>query len=297
MIGPMLLVSAYLYAHWLTDTLPSDFAFQIKVHWLGLGAALGLVGWYFAMRRLNAKLKQVAISVDLHQRVLSRISTQQFDSFGAKVAHDLKRPLANLVDQTTVALLEENPTRRSTQLEQIKRDTVALGKTFDAILDIHRYQAKQVRPELKPVELLPLCIEMKSVYDDVLQANKMLLGIDVKQTLTVLGNAALLGRALSNLIENCIHHCPAGTCVELVVFESKNRAVIGVRDDGNGIDEGSIDLIFEQFVSLESCRQTEGNGLGLSMVKAVVELMNGEIKVENRVPRGVQFLMSFPILR
>jgi signal transduction histidine kinase len=104
------------------------------------------------------------------------------------------------------------------------------------------------------------------------------------------GNAEMLRRAVRNLVENALNHTPDGTAVEIVVGE---RGTISVRDEGEGIPTAKRELIFQRFWRRDHQR-AGGAGLGLSIVKRIVDAHGGTIAVENEPTGGANFTMRFP---
>ena len=110
-------------------------------------------------------------------------------------------------------------------------------------------------------------------------------------------DAEKLYHIIWNLADNAIKYTPNGGKVYISLIEEKERLIIRVRDTGIGIPEGEIENIFEPFVRIDKarCRESGGFGLGLSLVKEIVETQNGEIKVKSRQDKGSVFTIILPI--
>lgn len=108
------------------------------------------------------------------------------------------------------------------------------------------------------------------------------------------GDRDLLTQLISNLLENALEHSRDGANIWVELRTSKGRALLEVGDDGPGLPASAVDSVFDRFVRLDSSRTTPGNGLGLSLVRAIAELHHGEVRVAQTAP-GAVFEVSLPL--
>lgn len=111
---------------------------------------------------------------------------------------------------------------------------------------------------------------------------------------TVSGDRDLLTQMISNLLENTLEHARDGANAWIRLRVSDRIAILEVGDDGPGLPANATDSVFERFVRLDSSRSTPGNGLGLSLVRAIAELHNGHARVAATEP-GAVFEISLPL--
>jgi two-component system, OmpR family, sensor histidine kinase BaeS len=114
---------------------------------------------------------------------------------------------------------------------------------------------------------------------------------------TVMADADRLEVALDALVENAVHHTQEQDTIEVSIRRLGNRAVISVRDTGSGIPAADLDHIFDRFARADSgrSRQAGGFGLGLSIVKAIVDAHGGEVRVSSAVGTGTTFEILLPL--
>jgi signal transduction histidine kinase len=118
------------------------------------------------------------------------------------------------------------------------------------------------------------------------------LGCMVVQGIVFVGDEELLTQMLANLVENAIKHTPPGAIIRLELSDRPEGSRLVVADDGPGIPETERDHVFEHFYRLDRSRSTPGQGLGLSLVSAVVELHEIEVRLEDNMP-GLRVVIDF----
>jgi two-component system OmpR family sensor kinase len=115
----------------------------------------------------------------------------------------------------------------------------------------------------------------------------------------VLGDQNRIHQVIANLLENARSHTPVGTRITVQIKEEENRTEVSVADDGPGMDPADQKRIFERFYRADSSRtrsvKTEGSGLGLSIVKAIMDAHSGDVRVESVLGKGATFTLTFPV--
>jgi signal transduction histidine kinase len=114
------------------------------------------------------------------------------------------------------------------------------------------------------------------------------------EPLVINGDVSRLQRMVANLLDNAIKYTPAGGRVSVSVKEGQEQVIVAISDSGIGIDEKSLPRIFERFYRGDESRSTPGNGLGLSLVGALVHAHGGEIQVESSPGKGTRFTVVLP---
>ena len=134
------------------------------------------------------------------------------------------------------------------------------------------------------VDLSELVRRIDEAYGPVAEDQDRPFRATVQPDLTVRGDADLLTQALANLVENALHHTPAGTSIEVSVHRGPKGVVAVVADRGPGIPEAEQGRVLERFVRLDRSRTTPGNGLGLSLVAAVADLHDAALRLSDNRP-------------
>ena len=202
--------------------------------------------------------------------------------FTADAAHELRTPLSIL--RTRVDTLEDQCIAHV-----LHQDIDAMSRIVGQLLDIAELDAFTIDP-LERADAHGVCAEVIEFMAPLaVKQDKEIALLGVTKPLWVKGNAEMMKRAIRNLAENAIKHAPPGTVVEFIVEEN---GTVRVRDRGPGISEEEQDLIFRRFWRRDRS-QPGSTGLGLSIVRRIVELHSATIAVENRVSGGAQFSIQF----
>ena len=105
----------------------------------------------------------------------------------------------------------------------------------------------------------------------------------------------LFSRAVNNLVENAIHHTPAGGSIEISIANRGPHSEVWVKDTGAGIAAEHLPRVFDRFYRADSARSSEGVGLGLALVKSIMDLHGGAANIESELRQGTTVTLSFPL--
>jgi signal transduction histidine kinase len=210
------------------------------------------------------------------------------------VAHDLRSPLTRLRNRLEVTLLE--PRSEGEYREVIRQgieDADSLIRTFNALLGIAQAEAGNHRAQWGPVNLNQVVSDLEDLYRPLAEEKGQTLEFIRDGEREIAGSRHLIAQALGNLIENAIKYTPEGGAVRLVVSPSNSEVIVSVSDTGPGIPVADRERVLERFVRLENSRHTPGNGLGLSLVKAVCKLHQARLALDDANP-GLVVTLRFP---
>ena len=235
------------------------------------------------------------ISTKLNQ-MLNRIedlmkSMQQVTN---NVAHDLRSPLTRLRNRLEVTLLEErDPENYRIVMDEAIGDADSLIHTFNAMLSIARLEAGIDSAQWTETRIGDLASELAELYEAVAEEEDNLnFYSDIKNNPIFHCNRHLIGQAITNLLDNAIKYTPQPGIVRLSVEGNSDEFTITVSDNGPGIPEHERERVFERFVRLENERNSPGNGLGLSLVQAVVRLHAATLELSDNGP-GLKVTIRF----
>src|SRR3989442_11267940 len=174
----------------------------------------------------------------------------------------------------------------------MSREASAMTSLVGDLLLLNRDRAQSL--ERAPVDLSRLCGE--ETWRMQLAEPRASLQVDIAPDLSVQGDAQRLQQVVRNLLENALNYSPDGSTVQISLKKQNGRARMSVRDSGIGIAAEELPKIFDRFYrGVEASRvHREGAGLGLSIVKYVVEGLGGDISVESR-PNGATFVVELPM--
>ncbi len=210
------------------------------------------------------------------------------------VAHDLRGPLTRLRNRLEVTLLEPRSEPEYRQaMGSCVEDADGLIKTFNALLGIAQAESGSVRTPFRAVDLNALARDLSDLYEPLAEAGGLSFSLQTAEgAATVACNRDLLAQAIGNLLDNAIKYTPEGGTVELAVEPSNAAVTIRVTDSGPGVPESERTRVLGRFVRLDAARNTPGNGLGLSLVKAVAALHDAELSLADAAP-GLQVSLRF----
>ena len=262
----------------------------------GLAIVIGMVLSWRAQSRLsevNRRIQRI-VAGDLRERLPTRGRDDPFDQLAVKVnrmlgeiealiheiagvgndiAHDLRTPL------TRVRIRLERGRERATTLEELRTvaDQAIVGldqslAIITALLRIVEIEHSRRLERFSQVQLAPLVREVGDLYDPIAEDKGIIFQVEAVEDVMVHGDRDLLFEAVANLVDNAVKFTPAGGHVELALLRQKGGGLIRVSDTGCGISESEREAVTKRFYRSDKSRQTEGLGLGLSLVAAIVKL-------------------------
>ena len=228
-------------------------------------------------------------------------SSRLKDEFLATVSHELRNPLAPILTWTQLlrsGTLDEAKTSRA--LEVIERNVISQAQLIDDLVDVSRVASGKFRLDVRPIDLVAV---IKAAADSQVPASdakqiRLQLVLDERAGL-ISGDSERLQQVMWNLISNAIKFTPKGGRVQVLLQRVDSHVEIAVSDSGIGIETEFLPHVFEPFRQGTggSMRRHGGLGLGLSIVRHIVELHGGEIIAHSEgLERGSKFTVKFPLL-
>jgi signal transduction histidine kinase len=203
------------------------------------------------------------------------------------VAHDLKTPLTRLHSNFETLMkhrLIKGETEISALIENMASETDRLLQTFNALLCIARIESGNIVKEFKTVDVGEILRDVMELYEPLAQKKGLQLEFHSEDKFYQEGDPNLLFQAFANIVDNALKFTPEGGRIRLALFKDEGRLKICIEDTGCGIPQNQRENVFQRFFRLDPSRSTEGNGLGLSLVQAVIELHGGSIALKDGNP-------------
>lgn len=314
--GSRLLVAHSVYqAEDLQEFVLSTMAIIIAVS-VGLALTMGWLLGRTLLRRIDTinSIAQQVTAGELSRRVPLSGQNDEFDELAGhlntmlarieklltgmrevtdNVAHDLRKPLARVRNRIEVILMEKRDTGDyRLALEETLEDANELMQTFNSLLEIAQAEAGSFRGEWNTVDLTSMLEELGGLYLDEAEVWHKQFELQIETNLKLTGNRHLLAQAVSNLLDNAFKYTDRGSTIRLQAVKRAGGLSLIVSDNGTGIAVEQRDKVLARFVRLEADRSTAGNGLGLSLVKAVAELHKATLVLEDNQP-GLRVVMQF----
>jgi signal transduction histidine kinase len=293
--------------------------------WAGLIAlGIGLIGGTVMSRNLLRRVEQVnrtserVMAGNLSDRVPLHGTRDEFDQLAANlnrmldqierlmtamrevtddVAHDLRTPLSRLrarLERALVGPSGADPSADASQSEAIRaaiEEADRLLATFNALLRIAELESGARLDQTAPLDLSEVARSAADLYEPVAEQKGFALSVVAEPGVRISGDWHLLSQALANLLDNALKYAGGGQ-IELRVFHKDGQAILEVADQGPGIPEADRQSVLDRFVRLEPSRTTPGNGLGLSLVRAIARRHEGSVTLEDNGP-GLRVRLQF----
>ncbi len=223
---------------------------------------------------------------------LSGVETLRTD-FITNVSHEMKTPLA--VIQNYGTLLQTPNLSEEKRIEYAKGVTDGSRKLSDMmtnILKLNRLENQQIYPKTESYNLGEQLCECLLQFESVWEKENIEIETDIAEDITVNADKELLSLVWNNLLSNAFKFTGYGGIVSLTLTATKDHALVKVKDTGSGMSSEVGSHIFEKFYQGDTSHATQGNGLGLALVKRVVDIMQGEISVESALGKGTTFTVK-----
>jgi heavy metal sensor kinase len=305
-----------------------DDALSLYIHlmlWCALPSVLVVVlaGWWMSrtavapLTALAAEARRVSIGT-LDRRLSTRGAGDQLDAvatafnetlarlesavgemkqFSSALAHELRTPLTALRGEIELALMRsqtdsERQTSATSQIEEIDK----LTRLINQLLTLARAESGQIPLAHESVDLSALAAEVTEQLEPVAHVKALQMQCVADHRVTVTGDHGWLERCLLNLLDNAIKYTPPGGRVSVCVSRDGDHARVEVCDTGVGMSPDVVQHIFERFYRVDPARSSavEGSGLGLSLVKWIVDRHEGRIQVRSGPGNGSTFAIWLP---
>jgi signal transduction histidine kinase len=210
------------------------------------------------------------------------------------VAHDLRTPLTSMRGSAELALARGDEAAKDDALADCVERSDEVLRLLRALMEISEAEAGMLKLEKTPCDLGQLARSAGGLYDEIASAKQIALSIETIDT-PVQGDATRLRQAIANLIDNAIKYTPEGGRVFVATIRREKEAVLTVSDSGPGVPEVEQPRIWERLYRGDQSRSQSGLGLGLSLVRAIVEAHGGRVSVRNASDSGAVFELALPL--
>ena len=292
---------------------------------IGAGATLiaaiagGLLVWRVTrpIREVNATTRRIVATGDLTARVpvpagggeladlvrqLNTVLTQNAALIGAmretldNLAHDLRTPLARLRGTADLALqAQADPAAAREALADCLEESERVLLLLETLLDVSAAETGVLPLRRASVDLRTVLAGAASLYREVAEERNLRVEVEAPDPVLVEADALRLGQAVANLLDNALKYTPAGGRVTLAARNDGTQGVIEVSDSGPGVPAAEREKIWRRLYRGDASRSLRGFGLGLSVVKAIVEAHHGLVTVEDAPGGGARFTVRLPL--
>jgi signal transduction histidine kinase len=265
------------------------------------------------LRALEGTLRAILRTGRFDARVATRASDDPLDELGGlvndmlgriqvlltgmrgaldNVAHDLRTPLTRFRAVAESALLADDPAALRDGLARALDEADRVNATLTALMDISEAETGTMALDRRVVGLADVVREAVDLYADEAEDKGVTLESTGPPAMAVLGDRTRLRQVLANLIANAVKYTASGGCIAVEAVEHAGVVTITVRDTGVGIAASDLPFVWDRLYRADASRASRGLGLGLSLVKAIVEAHGGQVSVTSTVGQGTAFSIT-----
>lgn len=215
--------------------------------------------------------------------------------FASNVSHEMKTPIAvmkNYAELLAAERIEDG--QRKEYAKAVENAAARLSDLISNILKLNKLENQRIVPEMESYDICRQLCECILQFEDVWEERQIELETEIEDTAMVRADGRLLELVWNNLLGNALKFTEQGGSVTVRETSEAGRIRIAVSDTGCGMSRDCMDHIFDKFYQGDTSYSREGNGLGLVLVKRVLELMDGDIQVASREGEGSTFTVTLP---
>ncbi len=213
--------------------------------------------------------------------------------FISNVSHEFKSPLAAI--QNYSVLLQDTSLSEEKRVEYAKavnHSCARMSSLITNILKLNKLENQQIFPQPKRFDLSEQLCECMLGFETIWDKKNINIEADIDQDIFVKSDEELLSLVWNNLLSNALKFTDEGGTVVLSLKQEGDRAIVSISDTGCGISEEKQKHIFEKFYQADTSHASEGNGLGLALVKTVLDKVGGELTMKSKVGKGTEFVVK-----
>src|SRR5881275_2337513 len=238
------------------------------------------------------ELQPMAIAFD---EMLKRLddSFTRLSQFSADLAHELRTPIANMLGEAQVALSRDRSSAEYREtIESAIGECERLSGIVDNLLFVARADAAREPIERKQFDGRAALEKIGTFYQTIAEDRHVTINCTGEGE--IYGDPVLLSRAVSNLVDNALRFTPDGGAIEIALADGPTDFEVAVSDNGSGIAPEHLPRVFDRFYRAEPSRGSDGAGLGLALVKSIVDLHGGSATIQSGIGHGTTVSLTFP---
>lgn len=227
---------------------------------------------------------------------LGSMETLKTDFF-SNVSHEFKTPLAVIYNNAQLLDKEEiSEEKRKEYTQNILKASKRLADLIMNMLKLNKLEKQTIQPAPEKYDLCRQLCDCALQFEDDWEKKNIDFEVDMEERVMIVADPGLLELVWTNLLSNALKFTPPGGTVTLTQVSDGDCVTVSVGDTGCGMDETTVKHIYDKFFQGDTSHSTEGNGLGLSLVRRILQLSEGSISVESAVGKGSVFTVLLPLV-
>ncbi len=246
-------------------------------------------------RNYTTRYSTIVNNINLLTDELSSVNNLKV-SLMSNISHELKTPISVINNYST--MLQENDLpcdKRIEYAKAIQESSKKMTELITNILKLNQLENQNIPTEMKSYDLCEQLCECLLNFENVWEEKSIEIETDIEEDVFVYSDRQLLNIVWNNLFSNALKFTVKGGKINVSLSKSKRYAKVTIEDTGCGIPEDQVDMIFEKFYQCDTSRGTDGNGLGLALVKRIISITGCLISVESTVGKGTAFTIKVPV--
>ena len=230
---------------------------------------------------------------------LERVKLEELNEtkmrFFTNVSHDFKTPLSLILGPLETLISSVSDKDQLAQLHILQSNANMLSRLINHIMDLRKIENGKVRLNLKRGDIIAFARKIFGQFELMAESRNMRYEFSASLPFLQMDfDSDMIEKVLYNLISNAVKFTPPGGTITVKQFSRQDTVTVSVSDTGCGMDAESMKHIFDKFYQADTSHSQEGNGLGLALVKRVLELLDGGIRVESEPGKGSTFSVTLP---
>ncbi len=240
------------------------------------------------------EFNQIAMAINRMAEELSGVETLRAD-FISNVSHEMKTPLSIIQNYGTLLMSPDlSDEKRLEYAKGITESSKRMADMITNILKLNRLENQKIYPKALYFNLSEQLCECLLQFENIWESSDIELETNIAEDVIIKADSELLSHVWNNLFSNAFKFTPTGGRVSVSLTATDEFAIIKVSDTGCGMSSEVGAHIFEKFYQGDTSHSVQGNGLGLALVKKVIDIIQGEISVESTVGSGSTFTVKIP---
>lgn len=245
-------------------------------------------------RNYNPRYSTIVNNINLMTSELSSLDNLKV-SLMSNISHELKTPISIINNYATLLQDTTIPPGKQKEYALIIQDSSKkMTELISNVLKLNQLENQNIPSDSKPFNLSEQICECLLNFEDIWESKNIEIITDIEENIIVNSDTQLLEIVWNNIFSNAFKFTPSDGTVTVAVSQGKKYAIVKVTDTGCGIPEDQTELIFDKFYQCDKSRGSDGNGLGLALVKRIINITNSVIKVDSAINSGTTFTIKIP---